>query len=252
MNQIEAINIFERNGAIKQGHFVLLGGDHSEFYIDKNKVLMNSAEAIPLYKGLTKKLVSLDPDVIIGPQMGGALMAPWIAYYLSQNLKHKILSLYAEKQGNGFKIKPQDIEIMRYKRIVIIDDIFQRGTSVGRIIKAINEVGGTIVGIGVLWKRSAGTLLSFQQNRNGNDIKFVSLITMQLFTKRSDAKPCPLCKSGEPINTDLGYGKEFLEKNKDKLFVCPACGGIADWINKAAGIFRCRKCHAVPAGVEFD
>lgn len=248
MTEADAIAIFERNGAIKTGHYVYLGGDHGKQYIDKKLVLENIGEADYLCLALAVKLTEagIDPEIIIGPQTGGALMAPRVAYHLSQTLKHEVLRLCAEKNGKNFKISPQAIKAMLDKRIVIVDDVFQRGTSVGRMIKALNEVKGTIVGIGVLWNRSGNALVTYK------NIEFVNLINLQLTAWSPPTEPCPLCIAGTPISTDLGHGKEFLEDNKDKLCACPACGGIADWIDKVAGFFCCRKCHAVPAGLEFD
>ncbi|PJE58711.1 MAG: hypothetical protein COU83_02385 [Candidatus Portnoybacteria bacterium CG10_big_fil_rev_8_21_14_0_10_40_22] len=252
MTEIEAKGIFERNNALRKGHYVLLGKDHSEYYVDKNAVLCNPQEASYLYIALAAKLAEarLDPEIIIGPQMSGALMAPWVAYYLSQTLRHKILSLYAEKYCNDFKLRPQAIQVMNGKKVVLMDDIFQRGTSFSGMAKTVNNAKGIIIGAGVLWRRGQYDLTNFF-NCRGNIINLISLINTKLPSWPNE-KLCPLCFAGIPINTDLGHGKEFLKKSRDKLFVCPNCGGIADWIDKPAGIFCCRKCHAVPAGLEFD
>jgi len=208
MTEIEAREIFERNNAIKEGHFVLRGGEHPKWYVDKNIVLQNPKQATPLYYALAGELMDLNPDIIIGPQMGGALMAPWIAYYLTRFLSHGILGLYAEKSRNGFKLRPQAIQIMADKRVVVVDDVLQRGTSLEAMMKAIDKTGGIVVGFGLLWHRGQTNLTNFF-NRNGN---LISLINTKLVSWPNE-KLCPLCGT-IPINTDLGYGKEFLNQKR--------------------------------------
>jgi len=36
----------------------------------------------------------------------------------------------------------------------------------------------------------------------------------ELFVKTYEAKDCPLCKQGVPINITVGHGKKFLEEKK--------------------------------------
>lgn len=247
MTEVEAMGIFEKNSAIVKGYFVYASWKHGEVYVDKDIVLVDPQENAHLGYGLAEKLIKLDPDIIIGPEMGGALIAPWVAFYLSRAKQHRVLSIYAEKEGSGFKIRPRHIQLIQNKKIVIVDDILTTGGSVSKVVQAVNAAEEVPIAIAVLWNRGNVTLADIY---NSSGMQLFSLVNKQF--NAWPEEECPLCKEGVAVNTDLGHGEEFLEKNKDKFLVCPNCGGLAVYTDKSRGVYCCRQCGAVPAGLEFE
>lgn len=55
---------------------------------------------------------------------------------------------------------------------------------------------------------------------------------------------CPLCAQEVPINTDVGKGREFLERTKgrQRIRICPICGGLADIDDRDEDGYICREC----------
>jgi len=49
MNELETREIFEHAGAIKEGHFILRGDDHSKWYVDKNIISHDPGSIRPRY-----------------------------------------------------------------------------------------------------------------------------------------------------------------------------------------------------------
>ena len=76
-------------------------------------------------------------------------------------------------------------------------------------MKAVEKNGGIVVGITAICNR--GGVVAEQY---GDNISLCSLMNVNPPTwKATPDDPCPLCRDGVPINTTVGKGREYLEKN---------------------------------------
>ena len=133
-------DLLHRTEAIKQGHFVLTSGDHSDTYIDKFKILNN-----PLYvkytimwlrKHITNKNSNLTYyDLVGGPTQGGSILA----YELARQVGIRYFIIEKGIKGRVIKRTP-DILSEETPEVILLDDIFTTGKSIKESMWAIEEI----------------------------------------------------------------------------------------------------------------
>jgi orotate phosphoribosyltransferase len=174
--------ILSDSQALLKGHFILTSGRHSEFYVEKIKIINNPVYVEMLCEKLANLLKDYDCDVVIGPAYGGIVLAFEVARKL--NKKFVFSQRKDEKMSirSGFEIKPGD-------RAIIIEDIVTTGGSVNEVIALLKSMEVDILAIGCIVDRSGG------KANFGCD--FVPLLTMNIET--FDPQNCPLCDKGLPL-----------------------------------------------------
>jgi orotate phosphoribosyltransferase len=178
----DVLDIFRTAGAIKEGHFLLASGLHSPVYWEKFRILQ--------YPGLTEKLCRLivrhfkeqQIDVVAGPTTGGIILAFETARQLG------VRGIFAEREG-GTRVFRRDFGVTPGARILIVDDIMTEGGSVRQTIDAVDKLGGTAIGIGVLVDRSERNL-EF-------DLPFFSCLRAPATAYAP--QECPLCADHIPL-----------------------------------------------------
>jgi orotate phosphoribosyltransferase len=184
--QIDLERLFFESGALKEGHFLLASGRHSDRYLEKFDLLRNPVATSQVLESLAAELSEWEIDVIVGPTTGGILLAFELARQLG------LPAAYAERKGEGLSGR----EIKRGtvftpgSKVFLIDDILTTGGSVAETLNALKDHPVEVVGIAVLADRSAGTV------RFG-EIPLIPLLSLDIQSWTSDA--CPLCAQGVPL-----------------------------------------------------
>ena len=68
--------LFRSSGALREGHFVLKSGRHSDAYLEKFQVLQWPRETERLCAAIAVWAAQLDPRTVAGPTTGGIILAP--------------------------------------------------------------------------------------------------------------------------------------------------------------------------------
>jgi orotate phosphoribosyltransferase len=199
--------IFEETGAIvRNTHVVLASGLHSDTYIKKRSIFAQTSKVSELCKFIADycRYGGIEIDSVIGPAVGGAILAQWTAHHLSEIQGKEVFALCAdryEKKGKAiFFIKgDQDVHITM-KRILVVEDVVTTGDSVRQVVQVARDIAGMVVGVGALFNRGG---LTYKQV--GDVTMFGSLMNIKFDTYKE--RDCPLCKANVPINTTLGHGK---------------------------------------------
>jgi orotate phosphoribosyltransferase len=177
--------IFEKSGALLKGHFLLASGLHSPVYWEKALVLQ--------YPEYTEKLCTMiadhyrgqDIQVVAGPTTPGIILA----YETARQLD--VRGIFAEKDKTGGRIFRRGFKIDPGERVLIVDDIFSTGGSVRDVMKAVDKLGGKIVGVGVLVDRTT--------EKVDLGVPFFSCHKTEVITYKPE--DCPLCRRGIPLIT---------------------------------------------------
>ncbi len=140
--------IFEKSGAILEGHFLLASGLHSPVYWEKFQVLQFPKYTGQLCRMITNHFLSQGIQVVAGPTTGGVILAFESARQLG------VRGIFAEKDSSGGRAFRRGFGISAGERVLIVDDILTTGSSVREVMAAVTSRGGVIVGIGVLVDRS--------------------------------------------------------------------------------------------------
>ncbi len=210
----KVLEIFERFGAIiTDSHFIYTSdGQHGEVYIEKNVIFPNTTSASDLYQMIAEQFADDDVETVIGPTVGGAILAQWIGHWLSDNTGREVLSVYADKnkhpRGDGgfdniITIRPAFYGMLRGKKVLVVDDVLTTGRSASQVVEAVRSIGGQVIGLGALCNRGGVTTRDV-----ANVPKLEALLNLKLETwDKNECKRTGPCSRGVPINTDFGHGQ---------------------------------------------
>ncbi len=181
MNNEQLLEAFIKAGALLDGHFLLTSGLHSPRYLQCAQVLQNPALAEKLCTQLAAKLMNLKAETVIGPALGGIL----VAYELARALG--VRNLFAERNKDGQMELRRGFVVRPGERILLAEDVVTTGGSLKEVMAIVKAAGGNVVGVASLVNRTSGRDPAF-------GVPFVSLLTVDVPTW--SAEDCPLCKQG--------------------------------------------------------
>jgi orotate phosphoribosyltransferase len=158
----EVMKKFEEAGAIQKGHFKLTSGVHSDTYIQCAQIMQHPEFMHNLCSELGKKFRGDDIDVIVGPAIGGIIMA----HVMARVLGPWVRAIFTERE-NGKMTLRRSFEINEGEKVLVVE----------------------VVGVGVLIDRSGGKV--------NFGVKTEKLLTVDIKTYLPEE--CPLCKKGIPV-----------------------------------------------------
>ena len=188
--------LFRSSGALREGHFALKSGRHSDAYVEKFQVLQDPAATSELCGFLAAGARGTDGkpmvDLVAGPTTGGVILA----FETGRQLGTR--AIFAEEVAvaghtrrefrRGFAIAPGE-------RVLLVDDILTTGGSLLAMLPAVEAAGGEIMECVVLVDRSGG-LLTLTSPLTGRVYPLRALWRLELPTYEPGAATCPGCAAG--------------------------------------------------------
>ena len=177
----EIIDILKECDALLEGHFLLSSGRHSDKYCQCAKLLQYPDKAEKVLKVVSEKLKDVEFDLVVGPAMGGIV----VAYELARQLKKP--GIFSERQDGVMTLR-RGFEIKKGQKVIISEDVITTGKSSLEVVKLIEELGGEVIG------------LSCIVDRRDENVKLPYPIysAVKIDVKSYDSETCPLCKEGIP------------------------------------------------------
>lgn len=199
--------LFRRSGALRNGHFLLKSGRHSDAYLEKFAVLADPAatsELCGFWAGRHR-----DPtgaarvDLVAGPTTGGVILAFETGRLLGTR------AIFAEEVRGpdgqarrefrrGFRIEPGE-------RVLLVDDILTTGGSLVAMLPAVEAAGGEVVECAVLVDRSGG-MATLTSPSTGRMYPLNALWWLDLPTYEPGPDNCPGCADGIPVDAPGSAG----------------------------------------------
>jgi orotate phosphoribosyltransferase len=192
--------LFRASGALREGHFTLKSGRHSDAYLEKFQVLQDPAATSELcgFWAADVRGPGGTPmvDLVAGPTTGGVMLAFETARQLGTR------AIFAEEVAGepgaaprrefrrGFTITPGE-------KVLLVDDILTTGGSLLAMIPAVEAMGGEIVECAVIVDRSGG-MSTLTSPATGRVYSLRSLWSLDLPTYEPGPATCPRCAAGEP------------------------------------------------------
>lgn len=192
LNNDQILEIFKKRNAILDGHFKLSSGLHSARYIQCAKVLEHPDSAEVLCKELAERFKNDDIDVVIGPAMGGIV----VAYELARQLG--VRNIFSERNADSEMIFKRGFEIKEGENCIICEDVVTTGKSTKEVIELVKKSGGNLVACASLVDRTLGKV--------DIGVRFESLLPVEIETFEPDN--CRLCKEGKEL-VQPGSRKKF-------------------------------------------
>ncbi len=169
-------------GALQQGHFSLSSGLHSSQYVQCALLLQHPDVAATVCSALAERFRLDLPEVVIGPAMGGMILAYEVARALGKR------ALFAERVDGAFQLR-RSFEIRPGERTLIVEDVVTTGGSIQEVTRVVARSGGIGIGVGAIIDRSPHPL-AFAA-------RFEALLKIRADV--SSPAECPLCRAGVPF-----------------------------------------------------
>ncbi|QQG37761.1 MAG: orotate phosphoribosyltransferase [Candidatus Kaiserbacteria bacterium] len=206
MTEAEVLDLLQKVGAFRAGHFVFTSGRHSDSYILKDAMYAYPRETSQVCREMAERFKGEGVEAVIGPAIGAAILSQWTAYHMGEIEGRDVFSVYADKDGQGgFIIKRGYDKLIAGKKVLVVEDLTTTGGSVRKVVEAAQAAGAHVVGVVVLCNRG-----EVSKQAVGNPPRFETLVHLDLDSW--PAEECDLCKGGIPVNTDVGHGAAFLSK----------------------------------------
>ena len=187
MTESEVKDLLVETGAVLTGHFLFTSGLHSQSYVEKFQILQHPRHTAALGQALAERFANDAIEVVVGPAMGGILIAHEVGKHLGTR------ALFTERENGamtlrrGFTIKPGE-------RVLVVEDIVTTGGSVKEVLDVVEKAGGMVVGVGLLVDRSGGRV------DLGVRTEALLHLTSENFPTETYAPDnCPLCAANIPL-----------------------------------------------------
>lgn len=186
--------IYMNANAMLEGHFKLSSGNHSQYYLQSAKVLEDPKTAKLLADALAVKIQEngIKIDTVCAPALGGLIAGFALATALDKR------SIFAERVNGEMQIR-RGFEITPGEKVLICEDIITTGGSAMEAAKAIEALGGIVVGFAALanrgfCKREGSTLERKANCALPSDKPLFALadFNFEMYAPEN----CPLCKDG--------------------------------------------------------
>jgi orotate phosphoribosyltransferase len=177
-------SLFERSGALLDGHFLLKSGRHAGRYLEKFLVLQHPPIGVELCRRFAEALAPYSPTLVIGPTTGGVLLSFETARQLGG-----VRAAFAEPAGEGRRALRRGWPIAPDERVVLVDDILTTGASLAETVEAVRDAGAQPVAAAVIVDRSVTPY--------DPGFPVHSLGRIEIPSWEADA--CPLCAAGAPL-----------------------------------------------------
>jgi orotate phosphoribosyltransferase len=193
------LDILKRTGAYHANdHILLPSGQHSSEYIEKSLVTTEPSFIEGLGAVIAKHFAQWPTDVVLSTGPGALILSHCVA----RAHPSRPIVLYGVKATvSGHRRVTLPVEFRRLIRpgskVLLVEDLISTGATVRMLAEIVDQLGGHLVGIGCLWRRTTVDL--------GSRAVF-SLVSRDFPTYPPDR--CPLCQKGMPLN------QEFVKRRR--------------------------------------
>ncbi|MFC2061754.1 orotate phosphoribosyltransferase [Elusimicrobiota bacterium] len=173
-------DIFLNCGAIKEGHFLLSSGLHSQYYFQAQSLLKYPPLASKAGKEMAGPWKKKNIDAVVSLAVGGIVIGQEVARYL------KTRHVFLERKNKALTLE-RGFSLSSGERILMVEDVITTGGSLLEGIQIIKEFGIEIAGISALVIRGKP------------DLPYTINSTYQINWEAYSADNCPLCAEGIPM-----------------------------------------------------
>jgi orotate phosphoribosyltransferase len=182
MRSDELIALYEQEGALLRGHFILRSGMHSDRYLQSALLLARPELAARAGEALANLLRPSGASTVLSPALGGIIIGHETARALGARF------LFAEREGSDFRLR-RGFRIEKGERVAVVEDVVTTGGAALRMVRLAEEAEAEVSAVGTLVDRSGGDARF--------PIPFHAIARLPIGALSPDR--CPLCRAGIPI-----------------------------------------------------
>jgi adenine/guanine phosphoribosyltransferase-like PRPP-binding protein len=171
----------KRENLLKEGHWMFQHGGHSRGLIDRDHLLSDPVAASHMAYALAKQYFTDHIETVATPSIWGAGLALLVGGFLDPKAK----VAYATPSGDGPTLAPQTEDLVRGRRLLLVDNIIRSGETMTGFDALVERLGGEVIGIATLWNLAEPEIA-------GHAV--FGLLNTEYPVYRDGA--CPLCAAG--------------------------------------------------------
>ena len=149
MESSDVLKLLKDCDALLEGHFELSSGNRSDRYVQCALALQHPARAGVLGVALGELFHDDHVDVVVGPAMGGIIIAHEVARFLGARC------LFSERV-NGEMTLRRGFTIAPGEKMLVVEDVVTTGGSAKEVVTVLKALGANVVGVGSIVNRTGG------------------------------------------------------------------------------------------------
>ena len=151
----EILNIYKKENALLEGHFILSSGKHSSAYLQSAIVLSIPKHlkkiASELAKNIKKKIETDKIDLVVSPAMGGVVIGSKIGEVLNKK------AIFLERVHGNFTLR-RGFQISKNDKVLLVEDVLTTGKSSLESMQCIKSFGAEVICVASIIDRSENNL----------------------------------------------------------------------------------------------
>ena len=183
MNDMEILDLMKELGALKQGHFQLSSGRHSDAYFQCAQILQFPDLALEVGRRIASSVDADNIDVVVSPALGAVLLGHEVARALGRRF------IFTERK-DGVMAMRRGFAFEEGEKVLIVEDVVTRGTSTREVANIIESGGGVVTAVACLIDRTDASVAL--------PAAMTSLAKVEVVTWGPEE--CPLCAKGEAVD----------------------------------------------------
>lgn len=191
-HEAPVLDQFRKAGALLEGHFLLTSGLHSPRYLQCAKIMQDPALAERLCKQLASAFAGDRVRTVIGPAIGGIL----IAYEMARALGAR--AIFAEREEGVMKFR-RGFAVEPGERCLLVEDVVTTGGSLREVQDLVRASGAEVAAVTSLVDRTSG-------RDPGFGMPLTALVKVEVPTYPPE--DCPMCRAGMPLVSPGRTGKK--------------------------------------------
>jgi orotate phosphoribosyltransferase len=197
---LERLNrgILLRTGAYRTDeHILLRSGRHTSEYVTKALVTTEPTFTEGLGDIIAAHFSRLFVDLVLTTGYGAGLLGHCVARSHPGRPRFIFASKARTAAGRTEVVLAPEYRVFFAEggRVLLVEDLLTTGSTVTQLIKLVEGMGGQVVGIGAIWRRSTGMKFKYP---------LFTVVTRDLPTYPPE--DCPMCRQGIPLSRTIGPG----------------------------------------------
>ena len=189
--------------AARNGHFLLESGHHGSLWLDLETLCLKPERINALANSLSTALSEANIEMVCAPLVEGAFVGLIVALRLEVPFAYS--ERFARSAGgglfpSGYRVPGSLRNHVRGKRIAIVDDVINAGSSVRGTFEDLKSCGADVVAIGALLV--LGTAASQFAVEKNVPLKALGHAANNIWIPSG----CPLCAAGVPLEDVASLG----------------------------------------------
>ena len=180
MSDLRVHDVLRQRGAIREGHFLLSSGRHSDVYVEKARVFEDPEVTIDFARAIATWYD--DIAVVVSPAVGALPLGFAVALAAGARF------IYSEREGGRMTLR-RGFDLSPGERTVVVEDVVTTGGSAAEVWELAGAAGAERLGVAALVDRTTG------------DVPFPLRALVRIEAASFDPAECPLCTRGIPADS---------------------------------------------------